>query len=131
MGRKDFVMRAWTYFRKGHSTYFVFVFGVINFVLIVYTFLISLYIEIALEIFVILFTVIYIPTAILVGVWDFKKGAFATDMRVGGTVNPWVNDLAMSFVLVIKGLRNRGLASREMLEAQQILEKWIGDKNEL
>ena len=80
------IRRRWWEFRQGHSIYLIFALTFINFILISYRLLIE---KIAffkglipeLWIFAILFLVIYIPAAILIGAWHRR-----TQLRVEATI---------------------------------------------
>ena len=74
---KGFVRRRWLDFRNGHSIYLAFLLTFINFILISYNFLIKqlpfgIGDSMTLPAFILLFVLIYIPTAITLGVWHRK-----------------------------------------------------------
>ena len=74
---KGFVRRRWLDFRNGHSIYLAFLLTFINFILISYNFLIKqlpfgIGDSMTLPSFILLFVLIYIPTAITLGVWHRK-----------------------------------------------------------
>ena len=74
---KGFIRRRWLDFRNGHSIYLAFVLTFINFILISYNFLIKqlpfgIGDSMTLPSFILLFVLIYIPTAITLGVWHRK-----------------------------------------------------------
>ncbi len=72
-----FIRRRWLDFRNGHSIYLAFLLTFVNFILISYNFLIKqlpfgIGESMTLPLFILLFTLIYIPTAITLGVWHRK-----------------------------------------------------------
>jgi hypothetical protein len=72
-----FIRRRWLDFRNGHSIYLAFLLTFVNFILISYNFLIKqlpfgIGESMNLPLFILLFTLIYIPTAITLGVWHRK-----------------------------------------------------------
>lgn len=74
---KGFIRRRWLDFRNGHSIYLAFLLTFINFILISYNFLIKqlpfgIGDSMTLPAFILLFVLIYIPTAITLGVWHRK-----------------------------------------------------------
>ena len=74
---RTFVRRRWLDFRNGHSIYLAFLLTFINFILISYNFLIKqlpfgIGDSLTLPSFILLFVIIYIPTAITLGVWHRK-----------------------------------------------------------
>jgi hypothetical protein len=74
---KGFIRRRWLDFRNGHSIYLAFLLTFINFILISYNFLIKqlpfgIGDSMTLPSFILLFVIIYIPTAITLGVWHRK-----------------------------------------------------------
>jgi hypothetical protein len=74
---KGFIRRRWLDFRNGHSIYLAFLLTFINFILISYNFLIKqlpfgIGDSMTLPSFILLFVLIYIPTAITLGVWHRK-----------------------------------------------------------
>ena len=74
---RGFIRRRWLDFRNGHSIYLSFLLTFINFILISYNFLIKqlpfgIGDSMTLPSFILLFILIYIPTAITLGVWHRK-----------------------------------------------------------
>ncbi len=69
----------WIYFKAGHSGYLPFTLSIMNFIVlqhrlfISYVPFLSQYLE-KLSTFVIVFFLTYIPLAVLVGYFDFRKG---------------------------------------------------------
>jgi len=87
------VFRYFVYFRRAHATYFAFVLGLLNFIVIQYRLLIE-YIPLlknlfpSLLFFSVSFIVLYIPTAILLGWFDFKRGIARKELHISTTSNP-------------------------------------------
>ena len=69
----------------------------------------------SLTAFVIAFFLIYIPLAIAIGWYDYKRFAVPMERRLGALVNPWNRDLSKALILIAQG-RNE--------EAIKLLEKW-------
>jgi hypothetical protein len=74
---RGFLRRRWLDFRNGHSIYLAFFLTFINFILIAYNFLIKqlpfgIGDYMTLPMFILLFALIYVPTAITLGVWHRK-----------------------------------------------------------
>jgi len=114
------VLRCWTYFRRGHSVYLVFLMSFLNFIVIQYRLVVQnipiLYETLPrLWIFTIILLATYIPIATLIGWLDYKKGSVPTDRALGAKASPWVRDLAKALMLIADGKSE---------EAKKILEKW-------
>jgi uncharacterized integral membrane protein len=75
--KNKYIKRRWLDFRNGHSIYLVFLLTLVNFILIVYNFailklpFISSFLN--LPLFVVIFFLIYIPAAILIGYWHRRN----------------------------------------------------------
>ncbi len=72
--KKQWVRRRWTDFRQGHGIYLIFLLSFSNFVLIFYRLLVEKVeflgdVFSSLWFFGIVFILIYIPVAILIGIW--------------------------------------------------------------
>ena len=117
---KFFVLRLWSYFRRGHSTYLVFFVSFANFVVIQYRLVVEYvpflhYLFESLATFALTFLLVYVPLAVLIGWLDFKKFAVPVDNELMTRANPWARDLAEALILIAEG-RNR--------EAVELLRKW-------
>jgi len=118
---KNFILRLWTYFRRGHSTYLVFFLSFANFIVIQYRLLVE-YVPVlqlvfsSLVAFAIVFFVVYIPLAIVIGYLDYKKFAVPVDTALVARASPWNRDLARALILIAEG-RNK--------EAIEVLRKWV------
>jgi len=114
------ILRWWTYFRRGHSTYLVFLLNFANFIVIQYRLLVQ-YIPVmqflfsSMIAFAIAFFFIYVPFSILLGWYDYKYLSIPVDKALGARASPWNRDLAKALILMAKG-KNK--------EAIKILEKW-------
>lgn len=65
--------------------------------------------------FTAVFFLIYLPLAVLIGWYDYKKFAVPVEAALGAKASPWVRDLAKSLILMAEG---------KNLEAVEILKKW-------
>jgi len=118
---KNFILRLWTYFRRGHSTYLVFFLSFANFIVIQYRLLVE-YVPVlqlvfsSLMAFAIVFFMVYIPLAVIIGYLDYKHFAVPVDMALTAKASPWNRDLAKALILIAEG-KNK--------EAVEILKKWV------
>jgi hypothetical protein len=77
-----YIRRRWLDFRNGHSIYLVFLLTLVNFILIVYNFailkipLLSTYLN--LPLFVLIFFLVYVPMAIIIGYWH-RRNQYAVE----------------------------------------------------
>jgi hypothetical protein len=115
------ILRYWTYFRRGHGTYLVFLLSFANFMVIQYRLVIQHvpFLEAlfsSLTAFVVAFFVVYLPMATVIGWVDYKKLAVPVDATVAAQASPWVRDLAKGLMLMCDG---------ENEEAKKILQKWV------
>jgi hypothetical protein len=80
--KNKYIRRRWLDFRNGHSIYLVFLLTLVNFILIVYNFailkipFISTFLN--LPLFVVIFFLIYVPAAILIGYWH-RRNQYAVE----------------------------------------------------
>ncbi|HEY9485099.1 MAG TPA: hypothetical protein VIQ04_00530 [Nitrososphaeraceae archaeon] len=80
--KNKYIKRRWLDFRNGHSIYLVFLLSLVNFILIVYNFailkipFISSFLN--LPLFILIFFLIYIPAAILIGYWH-RRNQYAVE----------------------------------------------------
>ena len=80
--KNQYIRRRWLDFRNGHSVYLVFLLTLVNFILIVYNFailkipFISTFLN--LPLFVIVFFLIYVPLAIIIGYWH-RRNQYAVE----------------------------------------------------
>ncbi len=111
----------WTYFRRGHSTYLVFILSFANFIVIQYRLLVqyipSMHVIFnSILVFTLAFFLAYIPLAVLIGWYDYKKLAVPVDQTLAVKSSPYHRDIAKAIILIAKG---------EKEEAIKILEKWV------
>jgi len=120
MPNKDRILRWWAYFRRAHGTYLVFFISFANFVVIQYRLLVE-YVPMlkmlfsSLTAFAITFFLVYIPLAIIIGWYDYRKFAVPVDSSLSAKASPWHRDVAKALMLIAEG-RNK--------EAIEILRKW-------
>lgn len=65
--------------------------------------------------FVIIFFVLYLPLAVIIGKKDYKSGSVPMDHKLSSLADPWKVDIARSIILLSEGKRD---------EAVELLEKW-------
>lgn len=68
-------------------------------------------------VYIALFTASYTATAVMVGRWDYRRGAVPVEAELVSKANPWVKDLAGALILLSENKRE---------EAKKLLEKWSG-----
>ncbi len=117
---KERILRLWTYFRRGHSTYLVFLISFANFIVIQYRLLIEYVPALKLVFsnliaFAITFLTIYVPAAVVIGWLDYKKLAVPVDQALAAEASPYARDLARALLLIAQG-RNE--------EAIRVLRRW-------
>ena len=116
------IRRRWWEFRQGHGIYLIFALTFINFILISYRLLIE---KIAffkgiipeLWIFAVLFLVIYIPAAILIGVWHRK-----TQLRVEATIVAQANPLLAKMFRTLLDVQTGTADEKEIEKFRNMLE---------
>jgi len=125
------IMRdMWIYFKKGHGGYFVFILGMLNFVVLQYNLFIERipflkqYFPHMLS-FIILFSFIYFPLAIILGRFDFKRGS---TMRQP-FLTPYTQDFIESNIRLRKSLRHHYTGDNkaaiiELAVSEDVLLKW-------
>ena len=104
-----YLRRRWLDFRNGHSIYLVFLLNLVNFILIVYNFAIikvpGVSGVLSLPVFVVLFFLIYIPAAILIGYWH-RRNQYAVENEALLQEN-WIWAWIMQYeIRLIKGKTN-------------------------
>ena len=107
--------RRWWEFRQGHSIYLVFALTFINFILISYRLLIekiTIFKELVpdLWIFAIVFLIIYVPAAILIGFWHRR-----TQLRVETTLIQQQNPFQAKMIRTLLDAQT-GKATKEEIE---------------
>jgi hypothetical protein len=95
----------WIYFKTGHSGYLVYSLSILNFVVLQHRLLIS-YIPFLsqymskLSMFLVVFVVTYIPLAIFIGFFEFRKG----EAKRRPMLNPYTQDTLEATIKMNHGL---------------------------
>jgi len=112
---ESWVRRRWWEFRQGHSVYLIFMLTFVNFILIAYRLLIekipifnSIFPD--LWIFALLFIVIYVPLAVIIGIWHRK-----TQLKVETTIMNQQNPILAKMIRTLLDVQT-GKASEEEIE---------------
>jgi len=113
--KEGWIRRRWWEFRQGHSIYLIFILTFVNFILISYRLLIekiTIFKELIPElwIFALIFISIYIPAAILIGVWHRR-----TQLRVETTLVNQQNPVLAKMIRTLLDVQT-GKASQEEIE---------------
>jgi len=121
--------RRWWEFRQGHSIYLVFVLTFVNFILITYRLLIEkipIFKELVpdLWIFALLFIIIYVPLAIIIGNWHRR-----TQMRTETTLIQQQNPILARMVRTLLDVQT-GRASKEEIEEFRKMLRTIEGKSD-
>ena len=119
--KEGWARRRWWEFRQGHSIYLVFVLTFINFILIVYRLLIervSVFKEIVPElwIFALLFIVVYVPAAVLIGYWHRR-----TQLRVETTLIQQQNPVLARMIRTLLDVQTGKATDEEIQEFRKML----------
>ena len=115
--------RRWWEFRQGHSIYLVFALTFINFILISYRLLIekiTFLQEILpdLWMFAIVFLIVYVPAAILIGYWHRK-----TQLRVETTMIQQQNPVLATMIRTLLDVQTGKATKDEIDEFRKMLTK--------
>ena len=129
MINKNWIQRRWFDFRQGHSYYLIFVLSFGNFILIFHRLFIERIPELNgifgnLGIFVIIFILLYVPVAIIIGAWH-KKSQMRIDVDVALRHNP----LFAKMIRVLLDVQT-GKASQEEIDSFRKMLKQIEDGKE-
>lgn len=125
--RNSWARRRWFDFRQGHSVYLIFALSFGNFILIFHRLLIERVESLNeifpnLWVFAIVFILLYIPVAVLIGAWH-RRTQLKVDMEVAIRQNPmWAKVFRMMMDI------QTGRASKEEIESVRNLLKSIEDK---
>lgn len=125
--RNSWGRRRWFDFRQGHSVYLIFALSFGNFILIFHRLLIERVESLNeifpnLWVFAIVFILLYIPVAVLIGAWH-RRTQLKVDMEVAIRQNPmWAKVFRMMMDI------QTGRASKEEIESVRKLLKSIEDK---
>ena len=120
---QSWTRRRWYEFRQGHSVYLIFVLTFINFILISYRLLIervAAFKEIVPElwIFALMFIVIYIPAATLIGFWHRR-----TQLRVETTLVQQQNPFQAKMIRTLLDVQTGKATKEEIEEFRKLLLK--------
>ena len=112
---ESWMRRRWWEFRQGHSVYLIFMLTFVNFILISYRLLIEkipIFNNIFpdLWIFALLFIIIYVPLAVIIGIWHRK-----TQLRVETTIVNQQNPILAKMIRTLLDVQT-GRASKEEIE---------------
>ena len=121
--KEGWIRRRWWEFRQGHSIYLIFILTFVNFILISYRLLIekiSIFKELIPElwIFALLFISIYIPAAILIGLWHRR-----TQLRVETTLVNQQNPLLAKMIRTLLDVQTGDASQEEIKEFRKEMEK--------
>ncbi len=121
--KEGWIRRRWWEFRQGHSIYLIFMLTFINFILISYRLLIekvTIFKELIPElwIFAFIFISLYIPAAILIGVWHRR-----TQLRVETTLVNQQNPLLAKMVRTLLDVQTGVATEEEIIEFRKMLKK--------
>jgi len=119
----EWVRRRWWEFRQGHSIYLIFVLTFVNFILIAYRLLIervAVFKEIVPElwIFALVFIIIYIPLATIIGVWHRR-----TQLRVETTLVQQQNPVLAKMFRTLLDVQMGEATEEEIKEFRKMLMK--------
>ena len=121
--KEGWVRRRWWEFRQGHSIYLIFILTFVNFILISYRLLIekiTIFKELIPElwIFALIFISIYIPAAILIGVWHRR-----TQLRVETTLVNQQNPVLAKMIRTLLDVQTGKASQEEIKEFREMLQK--------
>ena len=121
--KEGWVRRRWWEFRQGHSIYLIFVLTFVNFILISYRLLIekiTIFKELIPElwIFALIFISLYIPAAILIGVWHRR-----TQLRVETTLVNQQNPVLAKMIRTLLDVQTGKASQEEIKEFRNMLTK--------
>jgi uncharacterized protein YneF (UPF0154 family) len=121
--KQSWVRRRWWEFRQGHSIYLIFLLTFVNFILISYRLLIekiTIFKELIPElwIFALIFISIYIPAAILIGVWHRR-----TQLRVETTLVNQQNPVLARMIRTLLDVQTGKASQEEIKEFRNMLTK--------
>ncbi len=113
--KEGWARRRWWEFRQGHSIYLIFVLTFVNFILIAYRLLIekvTVFKDLIPElwIFALLFILIYLPSATLIGYWHRR-----TQLRVETTLVQQQNPILARMIRTLLDVQT-GIATKEEID---------------
>lgn len=104
------------YFLRGHNSWFYFVFWLVSFTTIIYKLLLedlTLPDWMKFSYFFIFFILVYIPIAVIIGRFDYRRGTFRGEVNLSLEVNP----------IIQKQFQNQELIISEQRRLSEELEK--------
>jgi len=107
----SFFRRRWLDFRAGHGMYLIFAMSFANFILIFYRLLIE-QIEFlgdifsSLWIFTLVFIILYVPVALLIGFWH-RRTQLRVETEMGIRYNPFFARIIRTLVDIIQGTASK------------------------
>ena len=121
--KEGWIRRRWWEFRQGHSIYLIFILTFVNFILIAYRLLIekiTIFKELIPElwIFALIFISVYIPAAILIGVWHRR-----TQLRVETTLVNQQNPVLAKMIRTLLDVQTGKASQEEIKEFRNMLTK--------
>ena len=121
--KEGWIRRRWWEFRQGHSIYLIFILTFVNFILISYRLLIekiTIFKELIPElwIFALIFISVYIPAAILIGVWHRR-----TQLRVETTLVNQQNPVLAKMIRTLLDVQTGKASQEEIKEFRNMLTK--------
>lgn len=119
--KEGWCRKRWYEFRVGHSTYLIFMLTFVNFILIAYRLLIEKIpflqdIVPQLWIFAILFIVIYVPIAILVGFWHRR-----TQLKIETTLTAYESPVLARMFRTMLDVKTGKADEKEIEEFREFL----------
>jgi uncharacterized protein YneF (UPF0154 family) len=113
--RKNFLRKLWWDGRMGHANYLMFLLALVNFVLIAYNFLLEgnpIFNEFISDMwmFIIIFTVFYVPIAVLIGRWHTN-----TQISVEMTMKVFEDPITANMIRTLLDVQT-GKATKEEIE---------------
>ena len=120
--------RRWWEFRQGHTVYLIFLLTFVNFILIAYRLLIervTFFKDLVPElwIFALMFILVYVPAAILIGYWHRR-----TQLRVETTIINQQNPVLARMIRTLLDVQT-GVASKEEIKEFRDMLKSIERKH--
>jgi len=128
-------MRYWVFFRMGHGTYLTLGLSFLNFIVLQYRLLIEKLPVLRnafphLMTFGIIFVLLYVPVAIVVGWVDYRKGTMKTDSILRTEASPFTMDItraimidSQAFIAILDEDKERARALFN--EAISIRKQWV------
>lgn len=119
--KQEWLRKRWWEFRQGHGIYLIFILTFVNFILISYRLLIEkipLLNKLIPElwIFVVMFLGLYIPAAILIGLWHRR-----TQLRVENTITLQQNPFFAKMFRTLLDVHTKKASEKEITEFRKFL----------